>query len=182
MLACCALVAAPAWSADYTIDPDHTYAAFEIGHFGTSTNRAQFEKTQGSVSFDRMAHTGKVDVRIDTRSVHSISSGFAKHLQEADLFNTEKYPEMRFVSDRFTFDGDRLRQVQGQLTLLGQTHPVTFQAQQFNCYQSPMLKTEVCGGDFVATIDRTQWGMDYAVKMGFPKEVRLVVQIEAKRD
>ena len=67
----------------------------------------------------------------------------------------------------------------GQLTLLGKTAPLTLKANQFNCYDSPMLKREVCGGDFEATIDRTQWDMNYGVEWGFPKNVRLVVQIEA---
>ena len=67
----------------------------------------------------------------------------------------------------------------GQLTLLGQTHPVTLKATQFNCYQSPMLKREVCGGDFETTIDRSQWGLNYGIDWGFTKNVRLVVQVEA---
>ena len=84
--------------------------------------------------------------------------------------------------DRF---GPRLAQIYGQgespmtITLLGKTAPVTLKATQFNCYDSPMLKREVCGGDFETTIDRTQWGMNYGVEWGFPKNVRLVVQIEA---
>lgn len=176
-----ALGTAPAFAANYAIDPHHTYAAFEIGHFGTSTNRAQFEKATGSLQFDRAAKTGQVDVRVDTRSVHSGSQEFDKHLQSADLFDAARYPEIRFVSDRFEFEGDRVTQVHGQLTLLGKTHPVVLKASQFNCYQSPMLKAEVCGGDFSATIDRTQWGMDYLVNVGMPTQVRLVVQIEAAK-
>jgi polyisoprenoid-binding protein YceI len=42
-----------------------------------------------------------------------------------------------------------------------------------------LQKREVCGGDFEATIDRTQWGVNYGIPYGFPKEVRLVLQIEA---
>ena len=42
-----------------------------------------------------------------------------------------------------------------------------------------MLKREVCGGDFEATIDRTQWGVNYGVDWGFAKNVRLVLQMEA---
>ena len=175
------VTAGPALAAQYEIDPHHTYVAFEIGHFGTSTNRAQFEKTSGSIDFDRSGKNGKVDVRVDTQSLHSGSAEFDKHLQSADLFNTAKYPEMRFVSHRFEFDGDRVTKVHGQLTLLGKTAPLVLSATQFNCYQSPMLKTEVCGGDFEGSIDRTQWGMDYLVAMGMPKKVRLVVQIEAAR-
>ena len=42
-----------------------------------------------------------------------------------------------------------------------------------------MLKREVCGGDFEAVLDRTQFGMNYGIDWGFPKNVRLVVQVEA---
>jgi polyisoprenoid-binding protein YceI len=37
----------------------------------------------------------------------------------------------------------------------------------------------VCGGDFEATIDRTAFGVNYGVDWGFPKNVRLVLQVEA---
>ena len=62
---------------------------------------------------------------------------------------------------------------------MGKTHPVTLKATKFNCYQNPMLKREVCGGDFETTIDRTLFGADYGVQYGFPKNVRIVAQIEA---
>jgi len=123
--------------------------------------------------------TGKVDITIDTTSVNSGTPQFDKHLQSADLFDAAKHPTIKFVSDKFSFNGDKVSEVTGQLTLLGKTAPVTLKATQFNCYDSPMLKREVCGGDFETTIDRTQWGMNYGVDWGFSKNVRLVVQIEA---
>ena len=95
------------------------------------------------------------------------------------LFNAAAHPTIKFVSDKFVFKGDNVSEVTGQLTLLGKTAPITLKANQFACYQSPMLKREVCGGDFEATIDRTQWGMNYGVDWGFAKNVRLVVQVEA---
>ena len=104
---------------------------------------------------------------------------FDRHVKSAEMFDAEKHPTIKFVSDKFSFNGDKVSEVTGQLTLLGKTAPVTLKATQFNCYDSPMLKREVCGGDFEATIDRTQWGMNYGVEWGFPKNVRLVVQIEA---
>jgi polyisoprenoid-binding protein YceI len=42
-----------------------------------------------------------------------------------------------------------------------------------------MLKREVCGGDFEATLVRSQYGIDYGLKWGFPDAVRLVIQVEA---
>jgi polyisoprenoid-binding protein YceI len=168
-----------AQAADYAIDPTHTFATFEIGHFGASVNRGRFDKKEGTVSFDRAAKTGKADITLDITSINTGTPAFNKHLQSPDIFDAAKYPTARFVSDKFVFSGDKVSEVVGQLTLLGKTQPVSLKANQFNCYDSPMLKREVCGGDFEATIDRTNFGMNYGVDWGFPKSVRLVVQIEA---
>jgi polyisoprenoid-binding protein YceI len=171
--------AAHAETATYAMDPSHTFVTFEIGHFGASTNRGRFDKKEGTVQLDRAARTGKVEVSIDITSVNTGTAAFDKHLQSADLFDAAKYPSIRFVSDKFSFSGDKVAEVSGSLTLLGKTQPVTLKASQFNCYQNPMLKREVCGGDFETTIDRTAFGMNYGVDWGFPKNVRLVVQVEA---
>ena len=170
---------AQAESATYAIDPTHTFVTFEINHFGASVNRGRFDQKEGTVQFDRAGKTGKVEISFDATSINTGTPAFDKHLQSADLFNAAQHPKITFVSDKFSFNGDKVSEVSGQLTLLGKTGPVTLKANQFACYQSPMLKREVCGGDFDATIDRTQWGMNYGVDWGFAKNVRLVVQVEA---
>ena len=179
LLAAALLSAGAAQAADYAIDPSHTYATFEIGHFGTSTNRGRFDKKSGAIQFDRAAKTGKVDVTLDIASINTGSAAFDKHLQSAEIFDAAKYPTARFVSDKLVFNGDKVAEVQGQLTLAGKTQPVTFKANNFNCYMNPMVKREVCGGDFEATIDRTAFGVNYGVDWGFPKNVRIVLQVEA---
>lgn len=179
LLAVAATLSTGALAADYAIDPTHTFATFEIGHFGASVNRGRFDKKEGTVSFDGAAKTGKVDISFDTASVNSGTAAFDKHLQSADILDAAKHPKARFVSDQFVFNGDQLTEVRGQMTLLGKTQPITLKANQFACYDSPMLKREVCGGDFEATIDRTDFGVNYGVDWGFPKSVRLVLQVEA---
>ena len=162
-LAACATLAAfaaPAQAADYVIEPTHTFASFEITHFGA-------------------AKTGKVELTIDAASISSGVPQFDRHLKSADNFDVEKFPTIKFVGDKFHFSGDKVTAVDGQLTLKGQTHPVTLKANQFNCYDSPMLKREVCGGDFEATIDRTQWGLNYGLPMVAGKEVRVIATVEA---
>lgn len=170
-----------AQTATYAIDPTHTFASFEIGHFGTSTNRGRFDKKEGTVQLDRAAKTGKVEITLDVGSINTGTEAFNKHLQSADLLDAAKHPQAKFVGSKFHFDGDKVTAVEGNLTLLGKTHPATLKATQFNCYQNPMLKREVCGGDFETTIDRTQYGVNYGVDWGFPKAVRIVVQVEAVR-
>lgn len=164
---------------NYGIDPTHTFVTFEIGHFATSTNRGRFDKKEGSIQLDRTGKSGKVDISFDATSINTGTEAFNKHLQSPDLFDAAKYPKIQFTSTHFVFKGDKVSEVHGNLTLLGKTGPLTLKATNFNCYESPMLKREVCGGDFEGTIDRTQWGMNYGVDWGFAKNVRLVVQVEA---
>ena len=130
---------AQAQSASYAIDPTHTFVTFEIGHFGATTNRGRFDKKDGSVQFDKAGKTGKVEISVDATSINSGTPAFDKHLQSADLFNAAAHPTIKFVSDKFVFNGDKVSEVAGQLTLLGKTAPVTLKATQFACYQSPML-------------------------------------------
>ena len=171
--------AAQAQTATYAVDPSHTFATFEISHFGASVNRARFDKKEGTVQFDKAAKTGKVELTLQIDSVNSGVAPFNKHLQSAEIFDAEKFPTAKFVGDKFTFDGDKVVSVSGDLTIKGKTQPVTFKANQFACYDNPMLKREVCGGDFETTIDRTAFGVNYGIDWGFPKNVRLVLQIEA---
>ncbi|PVY68105.1 YceI family protein [Pusillimonas noertemannii] len=163
----------------YEVEPDHTFVTFEVTHFNTSTVRARFDIIKGFVELDRQAKEGRADIAIDASSISSGVPNFDKHLKSGDFFDVAKHPEARFTSTAFKFEGDALKSVEGELTLLGQTHPVTLAGKRFNCYDQPVLKAPVCGGDFEATIKRSQWGMNWGIDMGVPDDVRLLIQIEA---
>jgi polyisoprenoid-binding protein YceI len=169
----------PAQAATYAIDPSHTFVTFEFPHFGTSTNRGRFDKKEGTVEFDRAARTGRVELTLETASVSSGTGAFDKHLRGDDFFAAEQFPTAKFVADKLTFDGDKVTEVAGQLTLRGKTNPIVLKARNFNCYVNPMLKREVCGGDFEATMQRSLWGVNFGLNMGMPDNVKLVVQVEA---
>ena len=174
-----AALAAQAQPASYMVDPAHTFATFEILHFGTSTNRGRFDKKSGTVQFDKVAKTGKVELTIETGSINTGTANFEKHLQSKDFFNVAEFPTAKFVADKFSFNGDKVTEVAGSLTLLGKTNPVVLKANNFNCYMHSMLKVEVCGGDFETTIVRSQYGMVWGLNFGFSDNVRLLVQVEA---
>lgn len=172
---------AQAQTASYAIDPTHTFVSFEVSHFGTSTNRGRFDKKEGSVQFDRAAKTGRVEITIDMASINTGVAPFDGHLKSKDFFNVAEHPSARFVGDKFVFAGNKVTAVEGTLTLLGKTHPVTLKASQFNCYDNPMFKREVCGGDFEAFIQPTLWGISTYIPFAAPDKVRLLVQVEAIR-
>jgi polyisoprenoid-binding protein YceI len=173
---------AQAESAAYSIDPNHTWVTFEALHFNTSTLRGRFERKEGGVTMDRAARTGTADITIDASSVSTGVASLDEQLKGKDFFNAGVTPSVRFVGDRFTFKGDKVGTVAGTLTMLGRTLPVTLTATHFNCYENPLLRREVCGGDFETTIARSRWGMNYGINFGFPDNIRLLIQIEAIRN
>ena len=170
---------AQAQAPNYAIDPTHTFVNYEIGHFGTTTNRGRFSTKDGTLSFDRPGRTGKVEIVIDISSVNTGVDFLNRQIQGKDFFNVADYPTGKFVSDKFVFEGDKVSEVHGQLTLLDKTHPVVLKAQKFNCYISPLVKREVCGGDFETNIPRSKWGVMWGLQFGFEDHVRLLIQVEA---
>ncbi|AAW89292.1 YceI family protein [Neisseria gonorrhoeae] len=168
-------------SATYKVDEYHANVRFAIDHFNTSTNVGGFYGLTGSVEFDQAKRDGKIDITIPVANLQSGSQPFTGHLKSADIFDAAQYPDIRFVSTKFNFNGKKLVSVDGNLTMRGKTAPVKLKAEKFNCYQSPMAETEVCGGDFSTTIDRTKWGVDYLVNAGMTKNVRIDIQIEAAK-
>jgi hypothetical protein len=57
--------------------------------------------------------------------------------------------------------------------------PMTLTALRLNCYDNPMLKREVCGGDFERTLRRSQWGENRGLQTGVADACKLILQLEA---
>ena len=168
-----------AMSAEYKLDPSHSNARFYIDHFNTSTNHGGFYGINGDVTFDAEAQTGSADITIATHTLNTGDKDFDHHMSAPELLNSQEFPEIRFQSTSWEFEGEKPTLVTGDLTLLGQTHPVTLTATKFNCYDNPIFNVHVCGGDFTTTIDRSQWGLNFMVEQGMARDVRIDIQVEA---
>jgi len=177
-----ALSAAPAAAQEtYSLDARHTFPAFEVRHFGMSTQRGLFNKTTGKVTVDLAAKKGSADIAIDMASVVTGDLKLIDHLRNEDFFDVAKYPTSTFKSSGFTFEGDKLVAVSGDLTLHGVTNPVTLAVHAFNCAPHPMSKKAMCGADASVTIKRSDFGISkYIPAIG--DDVKLSIPVEAYRD
>lgn len=177
------LVAGTAYAApeNYTIDSTHTFPSFEIGHMGFSTQRGRFNKTTGSIVLDRAAKKATVDISIDANSISTGLDKLEAHLRAEDFFDTAKYPTITFKSTGARFNGDKLASVSGNLTLHGVTKPVTLTVTSFFCGPNPVYKKDACGADAVATIKRSDFGINYALP-AVSDEVKLLIQVEAHKN
>lgn len=168
---------------NYIIDPDHTYPNFTINHLGFSTMHGRFGATQGRLTMDRKAGTGSVDIIIDAASV---DTGFKKrddHLRSPDFLNVKEFPQITYKSTKITFRGDKAATVDGQLTMVGVSKPVTLDVKSINCGIHPMdPKKEkfVCGFDATAKIKRSDFGVKFALP-AVGDEMNIALEVEAVR-
>ena len=172
---------AGAFAADtYVIEPNHTFPSFEADHMGgLSVWRGKFTNTSGSITLDRKAKTGTVDITIDAGTIDFGHAKMNEHAKSADMFDVAKFPTATYKSKSITFKGDTPVSVDGELTLHGVTRPVKLTINQFKCIQHPMFKREACGADATASFNRSDFGIDYGVQMGFNPTVKLAIQVEA---
>jgi polyisoprenoid-binding protein YceI len=177
------LVAGSAWAAPetYTIDSTHTFPSFEVSHLGFSTQRGRFNKTTGSIVLDRAAKKASVDISIDANSISTGLEKLEAHLRAEDFFDVTKYPTITFKSTGAKFKGDKLAAVSGDLTLHGVTRPITLTVTSFFCGPNPVYKKDACGADAVATLKRSDFGINYALP-AVGDEVKLLIQVEAHKN
>jgi polyisoprenoid-binding protein YceI len=165
----------------YSIDPPHTFPRFMISHLGFSTMQGRFDKTSGKITLDRAAKNGSMDIAIDASSV---STGFAKrdeHLRSPDFFNAAEFPTITYKSNSIKFKGDVPVSVEGELSLLGVTRPVTLSIDEFKCGPNPMSKKEECGAAASTQFKRSDFGMKFGLP-GIGDDIKMVFEVEAYKD
>jgi len=173
-----ALTGAPAWAAPYQFDPAHTFPLFEIDHLGFSTQHGQFDRSRGTLEYDAVQRTGRLEVVVDAGSIDTGDDERDAILKGPDWFDVSRYPTLSFRSERFVFEQDQPVAIEGELTMLGVTQPLRLQITRFKCGLNLAAKKRACGADATATLKRSAFGM----RTGLPfvgDEVTLRIQAEA---
>lgn len=172
---------AEAASVTYAIDPEHTYPSFEFPHMGISLWRGKFDRTRGSITLDREAKTGSVDIVVDTTSVNFGHDMMDKHAQSQDWFDVAKYPEATYTGT-ITFKEAEPAVIDGEFVFRGVKKPLKLKINSFHCIEHPVFKKEVCGADAIGELNWSEFGMKHsAYGQGEAGRVTLRIQVEAFR-
>ena len=157
---------------EYKLDPSHTLVSWQVSHFGFNDYFGLFGDIEGMMMLDP-ANIGATsfDITVPITSVAVPSEGLRDHLLRPgkdggapDFFGSEPAPA-RFVSTSVRRMSDTTAVASGQLTMNGNTGPVTMLVEFTGAGENPMSKAQTVGFHARATIDRTQWGIDYAAPM-----------------
>ena len=111
----------------YTLDPDHASAIARVSHLRYSWSIFRFDRVSGTLTWDPAnPANSSITAKVETASITSNVKGFAQDLAGDKFLKSAAFPEATFVSTAFRQMSTRRGKVDGQLTLMGKTRPVTF--------------------------------------------------------
>ena len=122
---------APVPAGAYTLDKAHSSLVFRVSHLGFSSYVGRFTGFDAELQFDpRQLAASSVRVNIDPRSIQADNapSGFMQTLAGKDWLDADQHPELSFRSVAVEPTGGNAFRIRGELTLHGQTRPVTLEA------------------------------------------------------
>ena len=105
----------------WRIDPDRSDVEFHSRYlWGHAPVNGRFASYEGTMNLSAQP---AIEMTIDADSLDTKNAIRDKHLRSALFFDVEHHPQVRFVSDSATLDGERLK-VHGQLSAAGHSIPL----------------------------------------------------------
>lgn len=167
----------------WKIDPTHSEIHFKVKHLMITTVTGSFKQ------FDLNVETGEDDFntveKVEfTALVNSIDTNNEQrdtHLKSADFFDSENYPELRFVSTKYEADGDEAT-LQGELTIKGVTKPVVLTVEHGGIVVDPYGQTK-SGFTVSGKISRKEFGLTWnavteAGSIVVSDEIKLLAEVQ----
>lgn len=174
---------AAAQAADYQIDSDnqHAFIQFKISHLGYSYILGTLDDFTGSFSYDpENPGDSSVNVTVDVTSLDSAHAERDKHILSGDFLNASEYPQATFESTGFEPAGEGEGELSGELTLHGQTQPITLDVEHIGGGEDPWGGYRQ-GFQGSTTLEMADYGIDMSKFPEAMHQLELYVTFEGVR-
>ena len=143
----------------WTIDPVHSEVSFVVKHMMVSKVRGRFDTFSGTITTAEDPLQSSVTASVDLASVNTGEPNRDNHIRSADFFHVERHPTMTFQSTGVRRDGENFL-LDGDLTIRGTTHPVTFSL-ELNGFGPDAYGGTRVGFSAVGEINRNDWNVSF---------------------
>lgn len=141
-----------AGATEWKVSPEGSSLRFS-GEAQGEPFEGRFARFTPAIRFDPdQLDSARFDVGIDLASVDSQNEERDQTLADADFFNTDEFPQARFLATEFAATAEGRFEARGSLTLRGVSKPVTL---GFGWSETP----EGARLEGQATLDRMQFGV-----------------------
>ncbi|MBK6703617.1 MAG: YceI family protein [Hyphomonadaceae bacterium] len=176
---------------EYTLDPNHSTVTVRAQHFGLAHYTLRFNKVAGTLNFNAETPTqSTIQATVDVTSLDTPYTGdrdFDSELQNSSWLDAATSPTATFTSTSVESTGANTARVTGDLTLRGQTHPITLDVTYDGSHSPHPLGMQVSSIGFSArgTFQRSQFGINELIPRagndGVSDQVELVIEAEFMR-
>lgn len=165
-------------STNWIIDSAHSEIAFKVKHMMISTVTGHFEDFEATAKTDGdNFNNATIEFSAKTDSINTKNKDRDAHLKSDDFFNSEKFPEMKFVSK--SFDGETLV---GDLTIRDVTKEVTLETELNGIAVDPYGQTKA-GFEITGEVNRKDFNLTWnavteAGSIVVSDKVKLVIDVQ----
>ncbi|RZU98075.1 YceI family protein [Spiribacter vilamensis] len=167
----------------FQIDESHVSVGFLVGHARFADVLGQFTDVSGGFVYDADTQTltsGRVEVVAET--VFTGHDERDDHVRDGDFLDVDAHPVIVFEASGYQPVDDRRGVLKGDLTLLGETRPIELDLTLNRRGDHPIGGADTLGGSARGTIQRSDFGMDYALQGDLVSDaIELIVEFEAVR-
>ena len=158
----------------WQLDPYHTQIEFAAKHLGMMTVRGHFAEINatGNIYPDN-PEGSSVEVTIQSASIRTHNENRDNDLRSSNFLEVDKYPTIHFKSTKIEPAGQDRYSMTGDLTIKGNTRPVTLKVVKYGEFNDPMMGHRIAYGA-EGKINRKDFGMSFNAML----DGRLVVSEE----
>ncbi len=162
----------------WTIDSAHSEIAFKVKHMMISTLTGHFDDFNADAQTDGENFTNAdLSFSAKTASINTKNKDRDAHLKSDDFFNSEQFPELKFVSKSFI--GEKLV---GDLTIRDITKEVVLEAELNGIAVDPYGQTKA-GFEIRGEINRKDFNLTWSAvteagSIVVSDKVKLVVDVQ----
>lgn len=169
-------VAAPAGI--YHLDPDHRSLIFDVDHLKFSRFVMRFDHLTAELDFNpQQPDQSRITAVIEAASVDSNVAALDPMVRGEAMLDAAQFPEIRFVSRSLNRIDKTSGEMTGDLTLHGQTRPITLTVTFNGGARNPLTGEDVLGFSANGTLDRSAFGLStWYPAVG--NEVRIRIEAE----
>ncbi|HEY6542290.1 MAG TPA: YceI family protein [Ktedonobacteraceae bacterium] len=149
----------------WAFDPYHTQVEFSAKHLGMMTVRGHFADVNASGTiYPDNPEASSVEVTIQTASIRTHNEKRDSDLRTSNFLDAETYPTMTFKSTEVKATGQDRFSLTGDLTIKGNTKPVTLAVVKYGEFTDPNMGHRI-GYSAEGQINRKDFGMTFNMMM-----------------
>jgi polyisoprenoid-binding protein YceI len=145
----------------WVFDPYHTQVEFSARHLGMMTVRGNFPELTATGYIDPdHPEASSADITIQAASIRTHNSQRDSDLRSSNFLEIDKYPTIHFKSTKIEQTGEDHYAVTGDLTIKGNTRPMTLSLVRLGEFNDPNMGHRI-GYSAEGRINRKDYGLTF---------------------